>query len=244
MSSSTPAPSTVTSPVWITRAGHAQRSSGRAAPNCRRNAACQGSDECPRSGLSAWFLAEIGCEVRHPGEDPHAAGRTKALGVALRAMTAAAETDHWHAGGNRSFDSRNTVLNYNARFRCRAQTFGGEQEQIGCRLAVSDLNGAEYVRIEKWQEPGQRETTSDPVEMTVRCNAPRRWQCSEQLFYPSHRRQLELEGGSRPDGEGFKECVGKRSSELGRNRSGEGGAVLPETEDDGFVDRRRKIDRD
>ena len=64
-------------------------------------------------------------------------------------MAAAAKTDDWHAGRDRGFDARNTVLDHNAVSRCFAETLGSEQEQIGRWLAVSDLDGAEHVRIEK-----------------------------------------------------------------------------------------------
>src|SRR6516225_7966310 len=85
---------------------------------------------------------------------------------------------------------------------------------------------------------------ADAVEMAVRSNAPRLRQCSEKILYPGHRRQIELEGGSRAGGECLEKCVWQCSSELGRDRSRESGAVLAEAEGDSFVDRRRKIDRD
>ena len=114
-------------------------------------------------------------------------------------MAAAAEADHRHASGNRSFDSRNTVLHHNAVFRRRAETLRGEQEQIGRGLAVRDLRGAEHMRVEKRQQAGHREALADPVEMAVRGDAARRRQRGEQLLDPGHRRQLALEGGSRAD---------------------------------------------
>src|SRR5262249_19035303 len=101
-----------------------------------------------------WFLAEVGCEVRHPGEDLLAAGRTQALGVTLRAMAAAAEANHRHASSNRSFDARNTVLHHYAVFRRRTETLRGEQEQIRRWLPDRDLRGAEHVGLEERQQAG------------------------------------------------------------------------------------------
>ena len=88
-------------------------------------------------------------------------------------MPAAAEADDGHARGNRRLDARDAVLDDNAVLRRRAETFGSEQEQVGCGFAMSDLDGAEYVRVEKRQEPGHREALADANEMAVRSDAPR-----------------------------------------------------------------------
>src|SRR5271169_5663434 len=159
-------------------------------------------------------------------------------------MAAAAKADDRNLGGDRRLDAGNAVLDHGAVAGPCAEALRREQEQVGGGLAESDLRGAEHVRLEEWQEPGQREALADALETAVRCDATRHRQRGEQVLYSCHRRQLALEGGSRADGKSLEKCIWRRSSEPGCDRSRESEAVLAEAECDGLVDCRRKIDRD
>src|SRR6516165_11339887 len=104
---------------------------------------------------------------------------------------------------------------------------------------MSNLNGAEHMRIEKRQEPGHREALPDANQMAVRSYAAREWQRGKEILHARHRRQLELEGRSRAGGERLEKRVRQRASKPGRDRGRKCGTVHTEAECDSLVDRRR-----
>ena len=72
------------------------------------------------------------------------------------AMTATAKPDDRHAGRDCSRHTDRAVFNDDAMLARRIELPGCEQEEIGRRLPPFDLRGAEDVRIEERQQPGQR----------------------------------------------------------------------------------------
>jgi hypothetical protein len=73
-----------------------------------------------------------------------------------RAMTAAAKSDCRHAGCYGSLHANRAVLDDDAALARRTELSGGEQEEIGSRLAPLDLRRAEDVWIEKRQQARYR----------------------------------------------------------------------------------------
>ena len=66
-------------------------------------------------------------------------------------MAAAAKADDRHSGGDRCLNAGDAVLDHSAVSGPRTETLRREQEQVGCRLAMSYLDSAEHVRVEKRQ---------------------------------------------------------------------------------------------
>ena len=66
------------------------------------------------------------------------------------------------------------VFDDDTRLGHRTELLCGEQKEIWGGLAACDLRGAEDVRIEERQQPGQQERVADPIEVAVRSDAARR----------------------------------------------------------------------
>ena len=61
-----------------------------------------------------------------------------------------AKADGSHPGPSCSLESKDRIFDHSAVFRCGAQAFGGEKEEIGCGFATVNLDG-----------------TADDVEMSI-----------------------------------------------------------------------------
>ena len=119
-------------------------------------------------------------------------------------MAAAAKADDRNLGGDGCLDAGDAVLDHGAIAGPGTELLRREEEQIGGRLTESDLRGAEHVRVEKRQEPGQCQALADAVETAIRSDASRRRQRGEKVLYSCHRRQLSLKGGRAKEAEAAK----------------------------------------
>ena len=84
------------------------------------------------------------------------------LGKLARRMGRAGKSDHARPGRAPRRDAARCVLDHDAAVGRLAERLGGEQVEIGRRLAVGDLDGAEHVVAEQRGEPGHLERQPQP----------------------------------------------------------------------------------
>src|SRR6266568_4456913 len=103
--------------------------------------------------------------------------------VADSAMTAPTEADHLQSGSLRSHDPVDTILHDQAICRGNVETLGSKKKEIRGRFPACNHHCTEHMRLEKPPEARDFERVTDAVGMTVRGNADRGVQRSEQLAY-------------------------------------------------------------
>ena len=109
-------------------------------------------------------------------------------------MAAAAKSDDRHAGGDRGGNPDNAVLDHDACGRQGAEPARRQQKQIGCRFADRDLHRAEDMRLEKPQQPGQRQPLAHPLQMAVRGDAARARSTPSAIRRPRRSASVRVRG--------------------------------------------------
>src|SRR5437762_3285089 len=99
------------------------------------------------------------------------------------AVAPATEADNLHSGRLRRPDTMNAVFDDEAVSRGSVESLGGKNEQIRGRFGAFDHGRAEHVRLEKRQQPGDLKRMTDAIRVTVRGDANRHCQRSEQFGY-------------------------------------------------------------
>ena len=117
-------------------------------------------------------------------------GCGQALGVAVADVAGAEETDHGHAGSTRAGDASGAILQHDAGLRGDAQASRGMQENIGGRLAVRHVSGAEKAPTEVVTHTELVDAVVQPLVRTRRGNTARNVEMSFQEG---------LEARNRPD---------------------------------------------
>src|SRR5215831_21424701 len=123
------------------------------------------------------------------------------------AMPTTAKSDDRHFGRDGSLYAHRAVFDDDAVPAPGAELPGCEQEEVGSRLPLPNLRGAEDVRVKKRQQPGHRKRMADPIEMAVRGDAARHRQHREQLLDAGYRDQLLLECDIDMSAEFFEEFL-------------------------------------
>src|SRR5215472_9071441 len=159
-------------------------------------------------------------------------------------VAACTKPDHRHSRRDRGLDTGRAVLDHDAVCRQHPELPGREEEEVGSGFAMRHLRGAENMRIEQRQQPGDRERLPDAVEMAVRCDATRRRQRREQLLDPGDRRQLALESLIDTGAHPLEEPLRQRAAKSSLDRGGQRDAVLAEPEHHRLVHRDRKLGGD
>src|SRR5215475_5356452 len=117
-----------------------------------------------KSSDGAVFLAKLLDQPRqlpHIRKSPRCTGRPQHGLVPAGTMAAAEKAEHSHAGSDGPGDPGHAVLDDDAVLRHRLHLLGGEQEEVGRRLAALDLGRRENMRRELLVEAAAGEAVPD-----------------------------------------------------------------------------------
>ena len=126
--------------------------------------------------------------------------------------------EHRHARGERAGHAGGRVLHHRARRRLPAHRGRRVEEEVGRRLAVLDLGGAEDAAVEALQQPRVPEREADLLVRAARGHADRERDRVERIHHARHRLQLLLEGGEHRLAVLQPELLGDRGAALRRPR--------------------------
>ena len=117
--------------------------------------------------------------------------------------------EHGHPGPERRLDAGRRVLDHGAVRGLPAHRRRGVQEQVGRRLAVLDLGGAEDPALEAVPQPRVPEREAHLLDRGARGHAVRQRDRVERGHDARHRLQLLLEGGEHPVEVAAAEALGQ-----------------------------------
>jgi class 3 adenylate cyclase len=150
------------------------------------------------SRTSARRRCEQTCQLIHLRQNDRGPGATQSLAVTAAAMGAAGESDRRHPGRARRFDPGQAVLDHPAGRGGHFHRLGREQKEIGRGLAARDLLGAEDMRAEAIDQPGQSQRMAQSRGRAAGRHADRDRDRGKRRRDAGHRFEIRREGRLEP----------------------------------------------